>query len=52
MITLKTELCIYKETAHQDDNVNNYSSFHGASKRDFILEKSDPPVSVVSAAGT
>jgi hypothetical protein len=34
MITFKTELhiLIYKEIAHQEDNVKNYNSFHGASK--------------------
>jgi len=53
MITFKTELHIriYKETGHQDDNDNNYSSFHGASKCENILEKRSASLAI-SAEGT
>jgi hypothetical protein len=38
-IKFKIELCIYKETAHQNDDVNDYNSFHRASNCENILEK-------------
>jgi hypothetical protein len=51
-IIFKIELRIYKQAAHQHDNVNNCNSFHGASNCENTSNwKSNLQVSVTPAAG-